>query len=98
VVKRKTSKAKENENFLIENSMVTSSGHIIESGSLIKVTGQHGSTFQFKCLMTNKLNNKSWVDCYELHRGVPGPIRSFYPDQIKPVVKRGKRVKRNSDS
>lgn len=98
MARKKQYKNDKEEEFTRVNSMVTNSGHLVESGSLIKITGQHGSTFQFKCLVTNKANGKTWVDCFELYRGVPGPTRSFYPDQVKAVEKRGKRVKRNSNS
>lgn len=80
--------------FTKQDSMVTESGHLVEKGDLIKVSGQHGLTFKFQSLTTNPINNKTWVDCFELHRGVAGPSRSFYKEDIKPVVKRGKRVKR----
>lgn len=80
--------------FIREDYMVTESGHKIEKGDLVKVSGEHGIVFKFKSLTTNPVNNKTWVDCFEMQKGVVGPSRSFYADRIKPVVKRGKRVKR----
>ena len=80
--------------FIKEDSMVTESGHLVSSGDFIKVSGQHGMLFKFKSLTTNPDNGKVWVDCYEMHRGITGPSRSFYKEDVKPVVKRGKRVKR----
>jgi len=78
--------------------MITTSGHLVEQGDLIKVVGEHGMTFKFIQLSTNPNNDKVWVDCYELHKGASGPQRSFESDRIKVVKKRGKRVKRGSST
>lgn len=80
--------------FIKQDSMVTDSGHLVEKGDFIKVSGQHGLTFKFQNLTTNPKNNLTWVDCFEIQRGMTGPSRSFRPSDVKPVVKRGKRVKR----
>lgn len=84
-----------NDPFKREYEMVTQSGHKIEKGDTIKVSGEHGMTFKFQCLVTNPKNQVKWVDCFELQKGVSGPSRSFYPERVKPVVKRGRRVKRS---
>lgn len=79
-----------------EYEMVTESGHLIQKGDLVKVSGEHGSTFKFIQFSKNPINDKVWVDCFELHKGVSGPQRSFEPDRIKAVKKRGNRVKRGN--
>lgn len=80
------------------SSMITESGHEVSEGDMIKISGQHGGLFKFKCLVTNPKNGIKWVDCFEIFRGLTGPTRSFYPETVKPVSKRGKRVKRSSTS
>lgn len=84
--------------FIKEESMITVSGHVVEKGDLIKVRGQYGTTFKFQYLTTNPKNQKTWVDCFEMQKGLTGPSRSFNVEDVKPVVKRGKRVKRTINS
>lgn len=84
-----------NDPFKREYEMITESGHEIAKGDLIKVTGEYGIIFKFQCLVTNPKNGIKWIDCFEMQKGITGPSRSFYPEKVKPVVKRGKRVKRS---
>lgn len=70
--------------------------HEVHQGDTIKVAGQYGQTFRFASLTTNPKNGKVWVDCFELHRGVAGAFRSFYPEDVKPVRIVKKRVKRRN--
>jgi hypothetical protein len=80
--------------YIREYSMTTKSGHLVERGDTIKVSGENAVTFKFIQLSTNPNNQKTWVDCYELQKGLSGPQRSFEPDRIRAVKKRGKRAKR----
>ena len=78
--------------------MVTQSGHEVSEGDLIKIAGEHGSTFKFKSFVKNPENGVEWIDCFQMFKDISGPTRSFYPDRVKAVNKRGKRVKRSSIS
>ena len=78
--------------------MVLDNGHVIKVGDLIKVKGIYGTKFKFLNLVLNPKTDVKWVDCIELDRGISGPFRSFYPDRIKPIIQRKKRVKRNRSS
>jgi hypothetical protein len=81
-----------------KSSMITESGHEVSEGDLIKIAGEHGATFKFKCLVKNPVNGVEWIDCFQMFKDISGPTRSFYPDRVKAVKKRGKRVKRSSTS
>ena len=81
-----------------KSSMVTESGHEVSEGDLIKITGGYGATFKFKSLVKNPVNGVEWIDCFQMFKDISGPTRSFYPDRVKAVKKRGKRVKRSSTS
>jgi len=81
-----------------KSSMVTESGHEVSEGDLIKITGEYGATFKFKSLVKNPVNGVEWIDCFQMFKDISGPTRSFYPDRVKAVKKRGKRVKRSSTS
>lgn len=81
-----------------KSSMITESGHEVSEGDLIKITGEHGATFKFKNLVKNPENGVEWIDCFQMFKDMSGPTRSFYPDRVKAVKKRGKRVKRSSTS
>jgi hypothetical protein len=79
-------------------SMVTESGHEVSKGDLIKIAGEYGAVFKFQCLVKNPENGVEWIDCFQMLKDMSGPTRSFYPDRVKVVKKRGKRVKRSSIS
>jgi hypothetical protein len=79
-------------------SMITESGHEVSEGDLIKISGEYGATFKFKSLVKNPVNGVEWIDCFQMFKDISGPTRSFYPDRVKAVKKRGKRVKRSSTS
>jgi hypothetical protein len=87
-----------NDPFNRKDSMITNSGHIINKGDIVKVSGEYGATFKFQCHVTNPKNGVEWVDCFQMFKGMAGPTRSFYPEKIKAVKKRGNRVKRSSVS
>jgi len=69
-------------------------GFPIEAGEMIKVHGEWGSKFKFVGVTTNTLTGSTWVDCFEVIRGVPSVFRSFKMDRIKRIPKRGTRAKR----
>ena len=71
-------------------------GFPVEAGDIIKVQGEYGCKFKFVGITTNTLTGSSWVDCFELMRGVPSVYRSFKQDRIKRVPKKGTRSKRVS--
>ena len=87
-----------NDPFERKYSMVTESGHEINKGDLIKIAGEHGATFKFQYLVKNPANGVEWIDCFQMLKDMSGPTRSFYPDRVKAIKKRGKRVKRSSVS
>lgn len=71
-------------------------GFEINAGDFIKVKGEYGSTFKVRGLTTNTKTGSTWVDCFEVIRGVPSAFRAFKLDKIKRVPRRGKRGKRVS--
>ena len=79
-------------------SMITETGHEVNKDDLIKISGEHGATFKFQCLVKNPENGVEWIDCFQMLKDMSGPTRSFYPNRVKAVKKRGKRVKRSSVS
>jgi hypothetical protein len=60
----------------------------IETGDLIKVSGEYGMKFKFVSITTNTKTGASWVDCHEVHRGQTGAFRSFAIDRVKRIPKR----------
>lgn len=73
-------------------------GFAINAGDIIKVRGEYGSKFKFIGITTNTLTGSSWVDCFELIRGVPSQFRAFKEDRIKRVPQRGKRARKVVES
>lgn len=71
-------------------------GRTIEHGETIKITGEHGGKFRFLEHVTNIETGAEWIDCFELHQGIPAGWRSFRCDRIKPLPKksRTKRINR----
>lgn len=85
--------------FIREESFVTETGKTVTKGDIIKIKGIWGTKFRFQHFVTNPKNGISWVDCFELQKGIPCSFRSFYPDRVKTMPKkRGKRVKRDRPS
>jgi hypothetical protein len=80
-------------NFVTEPYMEVD-GFPIHAGDIIKVKGEYGSKFKFVGITTNELTGASWVDCFEVIRGVPSVFRSFKQERVKRVPKRGRRAKR----
>lgn len=69
-------------------------GFLISAGDFIKVKGEYGSSFKVRGLTTNIKTGATWVDCFEVIRGVPSAFRAFKLDKIKRVPQRGRRAKR----
>ena len=65
---------------------------VINSGDLIKISGEHGMKFKFHSLTTNTDTGVTWVDCFEVHKRAAGCFRSFRVDRVRRIpTKRGKR-------
>jgi hypothetical protein len=77
--------------FVRETSLTLENGRVIESGEIIKISGEHGTKFRFLEHVVNLENNAEWIDCFELHQGVPSGWRSFKKDQIKLIPKKRRR-------
>lgn len=81
--------------FIREESFVTETGKTVNKDDIIKIKGVWGTKFKFQHFVTNPKTGVSWIDCFELQKGVPCSMRSFYPDRVKTMPKkRRKRVKR----
>lgn len=74
--------------FVREPSITLESGRVIESGEVIKISGEHGTKFRFLEHVINSENDAEWIDCFELHQGVACGWRSFKKDRIKPIPKK----------
>lgn len=67
-------------------------GDLMVPGTKFKVRYSRGE-FKFRCLATNTVTGKTWIDCIE----IGSAFRSFYPEAIKGVVKpktRRRRIKK----
>jgi hypothetical protein len=73
-----------------------SNGFEINYGEVVKVYGEYGARFKFVGVTTNDITGSTWVDCFEIIGGIPSVFRSFKPERIKRIPKRGKRAKRVS--
>jgi hypothetical protein len=69
-------------------------GFEVNAGDIIKAKGEYGAKFKVRGLTTNIETGATWVDCFELIRGVPSQFRAFKLDRVKRVPQRGKRAKR----
>lgn len=68
----------------------------ISRGDTIKIVGEHGTKFKFDNVVTNTETGSQWIDCFELHKGAVGAMRSFRMDRVKRIPNR--RVKRMKKS
>ena len=66
----------------------------IVRGDIIKIEGEHGVKFKFDAIVTDPRTGSTWVDCFELEKGLVSRYRSFAIDRIKRIPKRRKRVSR----
>jgi hypothetical protein len=79
--------------FQTEDSVIIDGFEVVRD-DIIKVKGQHGSKFKFRGFTTNVETGSSWIDCFELQKGLPGAFRSFSIEDVKRVPKKRKRAKR----
>jgi hypothetical protein len=71
------------------------SGRTISEGEVIKIDGVWGTKFKFKEHVIRTDNGKTWIDCYELEKGINCGLRSFHPDRIKPIPIRKRRSRKS---
>jgi hypothetical protein len=69
-------------------------GFVINSGDLVRVNGEYGSKFKVRGLTTNTLTGSTWVDVFEVVRGITSQFRAFKIERIKRIPQKGKRAKR----
>lgn len=69
-------------------------GFEINAGDVIRVRGEYGAKFKVRGLTTNTDTGATWVDCFELIRGVPSQFRAFKLERVKRIPQRGRRAKR----
>lgn len=89
-------KIKVKPSYFVTEPYMEVNGFPIEAGDIIKVQGEYGAKFKFVGITTNTLTGASWVDCFEVIKGVSSVFRSFHQDRIKRVPKRGTRARRVS--
>lgn len=68
---------------------------IIARGDIIKIEGEHGVKFKFDSLVTDPRTGSTWIDCFELEKGIVSRYRSFATDRVKRIPTRRKRVNRS---
>lgn len=66
----------------------------IVRGDIIKIEGEYGTKFKFDAIVTDPRTGSTWVDCFELEKGLVSRYRSFAIDRIKRIPNRRKRVSR----
>lgn len=90
MIKRKSTKYKETNFSRVYDLEV--GNFVINSGDLIKISGEHGMRFKFHSLTTNTNTGVTWVDCFEVHKRAAGCFRSFRVDRVRRIpIKRGRR-------
>jgi hypothetical protein len=90
MIKRKSTKFRETNFSRVYDLEV--GNFVINSGDLIKISGEHGMRFKFHSLTTNTNTGVTWVDCFEVHKRAAGCFRSFRVDRVRRIpTKRGKR-------
>lgn len=67
---------------------------IITRGDIIKIEGEHGVKFKFDSLVTDPRTGSTWIDCFELEKGIVSRYRSFAVDRVKRIPTRRKRANR----
>lgn len=71
------------------DQLILSDGKIITKGEIFKVSGEYGLRFKFDYLVVTDAG-ATWVDCFEMFRGMAGAYRSFSPSRIKRIPKKRK--------
>lgn len=94
---KKTIQTKETPTKFLREPEISIDGFKISQGDLFKVKGEYGNKFKFSGLITNLETGDQWVDCFEIVRGQVAALRSFKPDRIKRIPKKGMRAKRVND-
>ena len=74
--------------------MTTLDGTTLQPGDHIKIKGEHGKVFKFKEFVEKTDNGTSWIDCYEMEKGLPCGLRSFRLERVKVIPKKRMRRKR----
>ena len=69
-------------------------GTQLQPGDMIKIKGEHGGLFRFKEFVEKTDTGSSWIDCYEMEKGLPCGLRSFRLDRVKTIPKKRMRRKR----
>ena len=90
----KKNKAEASETIFVTVPELDLDGFVIQPGDIIKVQGEYGSRFRFIGVTTNTVSGASWIDCYEVIKGVSSVFRSFKKEKIKRIPQRGKRARR----
>jgi hypothetical protein len=66
----------------------------ISRGDIIKIDGEHGVKFKFDSVVTDPRTGNTWIDCFELEKGIVSRFRSFTMSRVKRIPTRRKRVSR----
>lgn len=74
--------------------MTAPDGTQLQPGDMIKIKGEHGGLFRFKEFVEKTDTGSSWIDCYEMEKGLPCGLRSFRLDRVKTIPKKRMRRKR----
>jgi len=93
MARRKTNADVQETKFSTEPSFEIN-GFEVKAGDFIKVKGEYGSKFKVRGLTTNTETGATWVDCFEVIRGVPSAFRAFKLDRVKRIPQKGRRAKR----
>ena len=68
--------------FRKEPEVVTLDGTTIKAGDMIKINGEHGKRFQFKNFVTNINTEATWIDCYEMEKGLHAlALHTYTPEE-----------------
>jgi hypothetical protein len=67
----------------------------VSKGDIVRIDGEKGQKFIFMNHVINKFNDAQWVDVVHIQKGSAGPLRSFRPDRVKLIPKRGKKRGKN---
>lgn len=60
----------------------------IERGEEVRIRGERGVRFRFAGVSTNTETGATWIDCYEVFRGVGGVMRAFRLERLVPLPRR----------
>lgn len=80
--------------YIRHQQVTTPDGTTLNPGDHIKIKGEHGKVFKFKEFVEKTDNGASWIDCYEMEKGLPCGLRSFRLERVKIIPKKRMRRKR----